>query len=88
MSFAPIALRRDRVVEFVGLRETLALSPNSLIPKNRKRLGPQPTFRGAKGKIAATKHLSRSYRTALKVRLCKSGPHQICQCRKRALLSA
>jgi hypothetical protein len=32
-SFAPIALRRDRVVEFVGLRESLALSPDSLIQK-------------------------------------------------------
>src|SRR6476660_5193273 len=50
MSFAPIALRRDRVVEVVGLRETLALSPDSLIPKNRKRLGPQPTFQRRQGK--------------------------------------
>jgi hypothetical protein len=49
-SFAPIALRRDRVVEFVGLRKTLALSPDSLIQKTENGLVHSRLFRGAKGK--------------------------------------
>src|ERR1700752_3399340 len=50
MRFAPIVLRRDLVVELVGLRETQALWPDSSIPKNRKRLGPRTIFQRRQGK--------------------------------------